>query len=525
MKKKILPLAAAFCVLFSSLAHVFAAADTASAAGGAPYCEYVIEPGVVYAEVACSAEDARLLGADLVDSGLASSAYLDGGFIPYTDAAGNTVLRLVVIVREPYEENSAAVVAQLGNEPDAVRVYMGAAGVGEEGMFAFDVIVLTIDTTVCPVAEAAQALGGIDGVSFVTYDVPAGTQEPSGGETGTTGPAVTEPGTECPPSSPEESSCEGSEPHTVGPDIWPEDPDVPDTEITEDETCAPEIEETQTPSESAPDEPETCCPEEPVLTEVPATEEATTEGPGTEDMTVPEPDGPDAPGSGRAIIILTLSRPTASDGLAVMSEALGMDCVVGAAFEPVSGGTGYVYGDADLDGDLTADDARTVLRIAIELILPESYLRFVLADMDCDGAVSSSDARLVLRAAIGLDPKNYYPYPSVEYQGLIAGKSVGLSKNGGKLVMTASTVGSARVTRCGFNYVKLQKLTDGLWTDVPGYVFTELYGDSSSKVFSKAAEVGHGTYRVVCEHYAETPSAYYTVQSAVFYEASEAVTI
>ncbi|MCR5041139.1 MAG: hypothetical protein K6C36_03425 [Clostridia bacterium] len=232
-------------------------------------------------------------------------------------------------------------------------------------------------------------------------------------------------------------------------------------------------------------------------------------------------------GSGSEIQSLEvwIEYPFYINGPVALGVILEKPYILAAEPDWFAGGTIYHYGDVIFDHVVTAGDAREVLRYSLELEIPDTYLKYALADIDCDGTVTAADARLTLRTALGFNPLNIYEEYPLRYQGLIAGKSVGLAKDGGKLVMTASTVGSARVTRCGFNYVKLQRLADGLWTDVPGYVFTELYGDSSSKVFSKAAEVGHGTYRVVCEHYAETPSAYYTVQSAVFYEASEAVTI
>lgn len=62
---------------------------------------------------------------------------------------------------------------------------------------------------------------------------------------------------------------------------------------------------------------------------------------------------------------------------------------------------GYMLGDVDLDGKITAADARTALRVAAEL---DSISGMALrnADADMDGKISALDARLILRAAANL---------------------------------------------------------------------------------------------------------------------------
>lgn len=60
-----------------------------------------------------------------------------------------------------------------------------------------------------------------------------------------------------------------------------------------------------------------------------------------------------------------------------------------------------VTGDLDGDGAVTAEDARQVLRTAVELDSPD-YFRSLAADYDGDSGVTAEDARLILRAAIGL---------------------------------------------------------------------------------------------------------------------------
>ena len=61
-----------------------------------------------------------------------------------------------------------------------------------------------------------------------------------------------------------------------------------------------------------------------------------------------------------------------------------------------------MLGDIDIDGKITATDARLALRSAVGL---ENFgdTKVVAADVNKDGSVTSSDARLILRAAVGLE--------------------------------------------------------------------------------------------------------------------------
>ena len=63
-------------------------------------------------------------------------------------------------------------------------------------------------------------------------------------------------------------------------------------------------------------------------------------------------------------------------------------------------------GDADGSGDVTAADARFVLRVSVGLedAPPESEL-YAACDFDGDGEVTAADARAVLRLAVGLSPE------------------------------------------------------------------------------------------------------------------------
>ena len=64
--------------------------------------------------------------------------------------------------------------------------------------------------------------------------------------------------------------------------------------------------------------------------------------------------------------------------------------------EPVA----YQKGDVDLNGSISADDSRQVLRYATSLDTPNTIQSF-LADADGDGSISAADASLVLGYAVG----------------------------------------------------------------------------------------------------------------------------
>ena len=66
-------------------------------------------------------------------------------------------------------------------------------------------------------------------------------------------------------------------------------------------------------------------------------------------------------------------------------------------------GRTLMMGDIDLDGSVTAADARLALRYAVEL---ESFalVKRLAADVDKDRAITAADARAILRAAVDLEP-------------------------------------------------------------------------------------------------------------------------
>lgn len=64
----------------------------------------------------------------------------------------------------------------------------------------------------------------------------------------------------------------------------------------------------------------------------------------------------------------------------------------------------YKWGDIDLDGSVTASDARLLLRRAVGLEDPEFTDDLIpWGDFDNDGQITASDARTALRMAVGLD--------------------------------------------------------------------------------------------------------------------------
>ncbi|MBQ3087758.1 MAG: hypothetical protein IJC45_10505 [Clostridia bacterium] len=89
---------------------------------------------------------------------------------------------------------------------------------------------------------------------------------------------------------------------------------------------------------------------------------------------------------------------------------------------------------------------------------------------------------------------------------LIVGNSLTLSKTTSSLVIIARTLCIEDVTKCGFTYIKLQRLINGSWTDYASYCYYDQYANATEKMFSKSITPPSGyTYRVICEHYAEKP--------------------
>lgn len=73
----------------------------------------------------------------------------------------------------------------------------------------------------------------------------------------------------------------------------------------------------------------------------------------------------------------------------------------------VSGSAALVGDVVDNDGDVTANDARHILRASVYLeVLTEEQM--LLADVDNDGLINASDARSVLRMSVNLEAKEHF---------------------------------------------------------------------------------------------------------------------
>ena len=68
-----------------------------------------------------------------------------------------------------------------------------------------------------------------------------------------------------------------------------------------------------------------------------------------------------------------------------------------------------LLGDADLDGKLSASDARIALRASVNLETLSGEAK-TAADADMDGKISAADARLILRASVGLENLHSHSY-------------------------------------------------------------------------------------------------------------------
>lgn len=87
---------------------------------------------------------------------------------------------------------------------------------------------------------------------------------------------------------------------------------------------------------------------------------------------------------------------------------------------------------------------------------------------------------------------------------LISYNSLELIESTSGLLIKAKTQGVEDVDKCGFTYIKLQRMINGTWTDYSTYCYSDLYSETYSYTFLKTLTPPKGyTYRVVCEHYAE----------------------
>lgn len=110
----------------------------------------------------------------------------------------------------------------------------------------------------------------------------------------------------------------------------------------------------------------------------------------------------------------------------------------------------------------------------------------------------------IIEEVYGLYNTNSNEKISLMSTGLITYKSLKLSKTTSNLIITAETICSPDVKKCGFTYIKLQRLINGTWTNYTAYCYYDQYADATSKRFSRTISAPTGyTYRLICEHYAE----------------------
>ncbi len=108
--------------------------------------------------------------------------------------------------------------------------------------------------------------------------------------------------------------------------------------------------------------------------------------------------------------------------------------------------------------------------------------------------------------------------------GLIIEHTLTLSKTTDKLIINAKTVCINQVRKCGFTYIKLQRLINGSWTDYTAYCYYDQYSNSSSKLFSQTISAPKGyTYRVVCEHYAEKAKLIFFKETETIYNVTSSL--
>ena len=103
----------------------------------------------------------------------------------------------------------------------------------------------------------------------------------------------------------------------------------------------------------------------------------------------------------------------------VMSVVLAFIMLFGTVVYSQAKTVKYLKCDVDLDGEVTAADARLILRCAVGL---EEFtdLQKLLGDYDSDGEITAGDARMALRSAVGLEviieiTEGYFTYTGYEF--------------------------------------------------------------------------------------------------------------
>ncbi len=91
----------------------------------------------------------------------------------------------------------------------------------------------------------------------------------------------------------------------------------------------------------------------------------------------------------RTILKVAVTTANANDGKSMLAETIDGEVII-------VGEGGKIPGDQDGDGEITASDALSALKMSVKLI-PEN----MTLDMDTDAKVTSNDARLILLKAVG----------------------------------------------------------------------------------------------------------------------------
>lgn len=86
--------------------------------------------------------------------------------------------------------------------------------------------------------------------------------------------------------------------------------------------------------------------------------------------------------------------------------------------------------------------------------------------------------------------------------GIIASNYLSLSKDGTTLTVRGQTTSYQVSLKIGFTYVRIQKYVSGAWQNYASWL--DIYNTDSLVCSTvKTYSVSSGTYRAVCEHYAE----------------------
>lgn len=164
---------------------------------------------------------------------------------------------------------------------------------------------------------------------------------------------------------------------------------------------------------------------------------------------------------------------------------------------------------------------KKIVSLFLALCLMASFAPFAFAHTG-DGETVSVPVNNseILERVTGLYDTGSVPDVDPMATGLIKRSDLSLSKTSAQLIISAITEADVSVTKCGFTYIKLQRLLSGSWTDYSEYCYYDQYNNTKIKEFTKTISAPKGyTYRVICEHYAEKPRlAIFTSSEKIYNE-------